>query len=131
MSRIGPAIQILNVVAATLHMLEHVSIENFELLGFHPGVIVPPDVRLDGRRGDDVLILGRPAGVLAGGHQKCTTLAHRAFAIDQGGLHQVRFGLVVIDFAQPGDALRFECHLWIDATLVHLLAPVKALPRAE
>ena len=122
--RVGAAIQILNVVIVTLHVLQHVFVKNVELGRIHRRVVFPPDVRLDAGGFDDEFILGRTARVLAGLDQEGPALSKLALAAAQCGFDQSWLHQVVIDIAQPGDALIFQAACWVYPSSGHLFAPV-------
>ena len=86
-------------------MLQHVLVEGIETFGRHGGVVVPPDRFCDAVGLDHMLVLGRPAGELARGHEESAPAAKCAFAPGKGGFDQRRLHQVVIDIAQPCDAL--------------------------
>src|SRR6056297_1197960 len=105
--------------------------EPVEALRAHRRVVFPPDLVLDPRSANDVLVLGRPAGELAGGDQQCATIAELSLAPGEGRLDQRRFGQVVIDRSQPGDTLILEMSLRIDPARVHETHPPRLPPRLK
>src|SRR5690606_29756049 len=69
--RIGAAAQILYEEVHVCRMLQHVLVEDLEVLRRKRLVVVPPDVVLRQIIANDELVLRRTAGVLAGrGHQR-------------------------------------------------------------
>ena len=117
--RISAAIEVLDEILAALHMGQHVGVQNVERLRRHRRVVLPPDRIFDAWRADDKFVLGRPACVFAGCHKKGAALAQRALVafqrrFDQRGLQQV-----IIDRAQPGDALLVQRFSWVHASNCH------------
>ena len=117
---IGASHEVLHVVGAALHVFQHVGMERVEPFGRHGGVVFPPDAVLDGCGAHHVLVLGRAAGELAGGHQEGAAIAQRAFTVlerrfDQRWLHKI-----VKDIAQPADPLIFKPELRVYPSKCHI-----------
>ncbi len=125
MRRVGPAEKVLHVVAAALHMRQHVGVKHVEFRGVHRRVVVPPDRLRDLGRLDDELVLGGPPRVLARGHKQRPALAVDTLTGGDGGFLQFSLGAVVIDISEPRDALVFKLHRWVDRAVVHCLAPLR------
>mmetsp|Transcript_888 Transcript_888/g.1700 ORF Transcript_888/g.1700 Transcript_888/m.1700 type:complete len:535 (-) Transcript_888:1108-2712(-) len=122
---IRAAEQVLDVVIAALHVLQHVGVQPVEGVGRHGGVVVPPDVVLDLRCPHDKFVVGRAAGELSGRNEERAALSDATLAALHGGLHQSGLQQVVIDRAEPRDTLLIKCMCGIHASMCHgSIAPV-------
>ncbi|KIU01019.1 hypothetical protein QU38_02720, partial [Staphylococcus aureus] len=92
------AVQILHEQrVASRQLCEEIGLQRGEMLGGHALVdIAPPDIVFGGRVADDELVLGRTAGVLAGGGDQRAVLRQLALAAAHRVLHE-RGGLEVPD----------------------------------
>ena len=79
-----------------------------ELLSGDRAVVVPPDRALGGGVAHDELVLGRPAGVLAGVDGERPARRDAGLATRQGVLVQLRRRRVPVDGAERFDAVHCE-----------------------
>lgn len=115
--------QVLHVVVATLHVLQHVGLELPEGVRLHRGIVFPPNRVLDRWSADDEFVLGRAAGVLAGRDQQRATAPQLALARRQGRFHQLRLAQVIPHVAQPADTLRLKGVIGVHAAVGHGVHP--------
>lgn len=78
--------------------------QRLELGAAHRLVVVPPDGVFGGLVTHHELVVGAPAGVLAGGDDEAATFRHEAFATGNGLLVQHGSRRVPRDLVQPGHA---------------------------
>ena len=88
MGRIGAAEQVVDEILAALHVFEHIRMQAVESVGRHRFVVFPPDGIFDRRLANDEFVVGRAAGVLAGGHEERAAVTDFAFAACNGFLYQ-------------------------------------------
>jgi len=79
--------KILHIDLATLHMGQHIGIQNVELVRGHRRVVFPPNLVFHTGCANDKFVLWRPARVFASCDKESAALAFYTFAFgDCGGL---------------------------------------------
>ena len=125
MRGIGAPDEVLHKVVPAFHMFEHIGVKRVKAFGAHFGIVVPPNGISDAVGLDNVFVFRGPAGEFAGGYQKGATFAQGAFAALKSGFHKRGFFQVVIDIAQPLDALNFQLELRVYPSKCHVcVSPV-------
>ena len=115
----GAGVEILHMDLGAVHVRHHVLAQRLERLRRHARVGFPPDMRLDRRLDDDMLVARRAAGVLAGlDHQRAAD-AQRAFAALDRHLRQRGNAEVVVRRAHAHHAAVGQTPRGIEHTGLH------------